>query len=71
MKKIAGSLLLIFLLLLACDSKECSKDNQLICVSLSEPYIEFYSKNGKKLREFNLSDSPYLKKRLAFAEQQC
>jgi len=49
----------------------CSKDNQLICVSLSEPYIEFYSKNGKKLREFNLSDSPYLKKRLAFAEQQC
>src|SRR6218665_101871 len=49
----------------------CSKDNQLICVSLSEPYIELYSTSGKKLREFNLSDSPYLKKRLAFAEEQC
>jgi len=48
-----------------------SKDNQLICVSNSEPHIEFYSTNGKRLREFNLSDSPYLKKRLAFVERQC
>src|SRR6218665_160771 len=47
-----------------------SKDNQLICVSLSEPLIEFYSTNGKKLREFNLSESPYLKGRLDFAEKE-
>src|SRR6218665_2885125 len=48
-----------------------SKDAQLVCVSNSEPLIEFYSKSGKKLWEFNLSDSPYLKKRLAFVEEQC
>ena len=47
-----------------------SKDNQLICVSLTEPLIEFYSTNGKKLREFNLSDSPYLKRHLDFAERE-
>jgi len=47
-----------------------SKDNQLICISLSEPHIEFYSTNGKKLQEFSLADSPYLTERLAYVKEQ-